>query len=97
MAPIKNNIAKIRFLNVGLEYALKLYDYEFNMTLSELMSGNIKFIDDKKIFVTKKYTKVVGIIADIITISIKCSINKKELEYVIEVSCDGKKSYIKNY
>ena len=97
MAPINNNVANVSLIDNGSDYTLKLYDYEFNITSSDLMSGNIEFINDKQIFVTKKYTKIVGRIADVITISIKCSFNKKELIYVIEVSCDGKKSYTKNY
>ncbi len=97
MAPVNNNIANISFIYNGLDYTLKIYDYEFNVTLSELRSGNIKFINDKYITVSKNYTKVVGSITDLITISIICNFNKKELNYFINVSCDNKKSFIKNY
>jgi hypothetical protein len=97
MDPINNNIANISFICDGTDYILKMYDYEFNIPISVLRSGNIKFINDKNIMMTKTYTKVVGAITDLITISIVCHFNKKELKYFIEVICDNKKSFIKNY
>ena len=95
MVPFNNNIANISFIKNDLDFTIKFYDYEFNVPIYKLRSGNIEFINNKEIMVSKNYTKVIGSITDLITILIVCRFNKKKISYFIEICCDNTKSYIK--